>query len=242
MPQIEAFSETAEIDGLPPVEGYRSISVIAMGALGLGLLSGIAVFSPLLGIVPLIAMSLGGYALWQISANSDRLSGRWMALAPFILAPLFLGWGLSREFYRRERLFTLAREFADDSLDILNRKESYLAHQLKIPKKQRLDLNVNMEVAYKNNETATSDLKMFRENSPTKEILEAAPNVQFHFEEYGRHIQTGFTDTVSLQYTYQTPLASKTRFWITVQRTFDAYTDWPDWQIMEISLQKPRGI
>ena len=239
MPPIEALPEPAEIDGLPPIEGYRAISILAMVALGLGLLSGIAVFSPLLAIVPLVAMAIRGASLWSISANSERLSGRWMAIVPFILGPLFLGWGLSREFSRRESLYDHAREFADDWLAILNRKETYLAHQLKVPSKQRMDLNLNMEVAYKGNEMATNEHRMFLVNSPVKEIVAAAPNNQFQFEEFFSHKHSGFLDTITMQYVLETPHSGKTRFWISVQRSFSIYADKSDWQLVDVSTNRP---
>lgn len=239
MPQVEALSESTEIDGLPPVEGYRALSLWAMAALVLGLLSGIAVFSPLLGIVPLAAIGVGCHALWRISVNSDRLSGRWMAIAPLILAPLFLGWGVSRDFSRRESLYEHAREFTDDWLGILNRKETYLAHQLRVTGKQRLDLHMNMEVAYQGNETASDDFKMFVSQSPIKEILAAAPAVEFRFVDFVSHKHSGFTDTIAMQYVYETASAPKTQIWITAQRTFSVYTGRSDWQITDVSIQKP---
>lgn len=241
MRPVEAFSEPTEIDGPQPLENYRAISLWAMVALGLGLLSGIAVFSPLLGFIPLAAMAIGGLALWQISADSERLSGRWMAIAPFLLAPLFLGWGLSREFTRRERVYGYAREFADEWLEILNRHETFLAHQLKVANKQRLDLHLNMEVAYQGNETATTELKMFLDSSPAKEILAAAPNVTFHFEEFTHHSHHGFTDAVTMQYTYDTPKSSRTRIWVTAQRSYSNYTGRSDWNISDFSNIKPHG-
>ena len=238
MSQIEALSQPTEIDGQPPVEGYRGISLLAMTALGLGLLSGVVVFSPLLGFIPLAAMAIGGFAIRQISVDSERLSGRWMAVAPFLLAPLFLGWGISREISRREEVYACAREFADDWLDLLNRKETFLAHQLKVPSKQRLDLHLNMEVAYQTNETATSELKTFLESSPTKEILAAAPKARFHFEEFTSHQHHGFTDVVSMQYTYEGPATPKIRFWITTRRTYSNYTGRSDWEITNIARYK----
>lgn len=241
MSQVQVLTEPTEIDGSPPVENYRAISLWAMLALGLGLLSGIAVFSPLLGFIPLVALAIGGFALRRIAVDSERLSGRWMAVAPFLLAPLFLGWGLSREFSRREQMNRFAREFADEWLRILNQDEVYLAHQLKIPGKQRLDLHLNMEVAYQENETATNDFRMFLDSSPTKEILAAAPNVTFHFEEFINYQHFGFTDTVTMQYVFETPTAGKNRFWISARRTFSNYTGRADWHISDLSSMKPRG-
>ena len=241
MPQIEALSESVEIDELPPVEGYRALSLWAMAALALGLLSGIAVFSPILGIFSLAAIGVACYALWRISVNSDRLSGRWMAIVPLILAPFFLGWGVSRDFSRREVLYGHAREFADDWVSILSRKEKYLAHQLKVSSTQRLDLYLNMEVAYQANEAATNDFKTFVDNSPVREILAAAPDIHFHFVEFISHKRSGFNDTIVMQYVYETGSSGKTPVWITAQRTFSIYTGRSNWQIMGITTQKPFG-
>ncbi|MFN0019750.1 MAG: hypothetical protein ACKVP0_15955 [Pirellulaceae bacterium] len=241
MPQIEALSESVDIDGVPPVEGYRALSLWAMAALALGLLSGIAVFSPLLGIFPLAAIGVASYALWRINVYSDRLAGRWMAIIPLFLAPFFLGWGLSRDFSRREVLYGHAREFADDWVSLLSRKEKYLAHQLKVSSTQRIDLYLNMEVAYQGNEAATSDFKMFVEGSPIREILAAAPDVHFHFVDFHSHKRSGFTDTIVMRYSYDTASSTKTQVWITAQRKYSIYTGRSNWQIMEISTQRPYG-
>lgn len=242
MSQVEVLSEPESIEGSPPIENYRAVSFWAIIALGLGLLSGIFVLTPLLGFIPLAAMAVGGYALRQISVDSERLSGRWMAITPLILAPLFLGWGLSQEFTRRERMYGYAREFADEWLSVLNQKESHLAHQLKLISRQRVDFHSNMEVAYQTNDAALNEYQTFIESSPTKEILAAAPNVSFQFVEFAHHSHHGFTDTVTMQYVYETPAAGKNRFWITAQRIFNNYTGRADWNISEISTARPRGV
>ncbi len=241
MLQTEALTAMETNEGPMPIKEYRALSVLAMLALGLGLLSGVAVFSPILGIFALVAIVVASYALWQIHVNADRLSGRWMAVAALLLAPMFLGWGFAREIARREILVSHAREYADDFLSILNRNEPYIAHQLKVEKKQRLDSHMNFEVAYQQNEMATTEFKRFVEMSPTKDILAAAPQVTFEYEEYLRHRHTGLADSVTLQYTYDTPAGDKTRFWITVKREFSNYTGQADWHVVELSLDRPRG-
>ena len=239
MSPMKAPPEAPADDGPLPIQEYRAVSVWAMAALGLGLLSGISVFSPLLGIVPLVALVIGGYALRQV--NREGLAGRWMAVAPLVLAPLFLGWGCSREFSRREIFVAHAREFADDCLSILNRNEPYFAHQMMIDKKQRLDPHMNFEVAYQGNERATEEYQRFIANSPFKDILLAAPHVKFQFEDHLLHKHyDDLTDVVTLQYTYQTPGAGKERFWITVRRTYSNYTGQADWRLSDASVTKPR--
>ena len=225
-----------------PLKEYRALSLLGMFAMGLGLLSVVSAFAPVFCIFGLVAMAMGGYALWHIRANSDRITGEWMACVPLVLAPMFIGWGLSREFARREIFFGHAREFGDEFLEILNRNEPYLAHQLHVEKKHRLDPHMNFQVAYQGDEHATEQFNLFMGSSPAKEIMAAAPNARFQFEEFSRysHID-GLTDGVSLQYTYETPTSGKTRFWMRLKREYSNYTGRADWQLMDISVVKPRG-
>ncbi|MBC7854531.1 MAG: DUF4190 domain-containing protein [Pirellulaceae bacterium] len=240
MSQIGNPPETLADDGPLTVPEYRAVSKWAMAALGLGLLSGISVISPLLGIVPLAALVIGGYALRQV--HREGLAGRWMAVAPLVLAPLFLGWGCSREISRREIFVAHAREFADDCLSILNQNEPYYAHQMMMDQKQRLDPHLNFEIAYQGNDRATEEYQRYMGTSPFKDILLAAPQVQFQFEEDLLHKHhDDLTDVVTLQYSYQTPGAEKKRFWITVQRTYSNYTGRADWRMSDPSILKPRG-
>lgn len=241
MSPTDTLPEKEIIEGPMPLKEYRALSVLAMLALALGLLSAVAVITPILSIFALVAIAVGSYALWHIHVNSDRLSGRWMAIAPLILAPLFLGWGFSREFSRRELFVAHAHEYADDFLTILNHNEPYFAHQLKVEKKNRLDPHMNFQVAYQGDELATTEFQMFIGSSPCKEIMAAAPNVKFQYEEYLRHRHAGLTDGVTLQYTFETPTSGKTRFWISVKREYSNYTGNADWQVMDVSLAKPRG-
>jgi hypothetical protein len=240
MSPIESLPDVPDNDGILPLTEYRAVSLSALFALGLGLLSAVSVFSPLLVIIPLAAIIVGCYALWKV--QTDHLAGRWMAVASLVLAPLFLGWGISREIARKEFFCTHAREFADDWLSILNKNEPYFAHQLWVDKKRRLDTQLNFEVAYQRDETATEQFRLFMGSSPTKEIMAAAPNVKFKFEQFLRHRHfDDLTDVVTLQYTYETPGASPMRFWLNVRRTFSIYTGRPDWQITDIALRPPRG-
>src|SRR6185436_9109959 len=207
MSQTEALPKAETIEGPMPIKEYRALSVLAMLALALGLLSGVAVFAPILSAFALVALAVGSYALWHIHVNSDRLSGRWMAVAPLILAPLFLGWGFSREFSRRELFVGHAREFTDDFLTILNSNEPYFAHQLKVEKKHRLDPHMKFDAAYQGDVVGTGE-----------------------YERCGRHRHAGLTDGVAVQYTYETPTSGKPRFWSTVKREFSNYTGRADWQ------------
>src|SRR6185503_2078288 len=95
-------------DGPEPVKGYRAVSVLAILSLILGLSSVMTIFSPLLGFVALAAIVVSCVALRQIAVNSDRMSGRSLAVMGVILPCLFLGWGLGCDVFRRERVIGYA--------------------------------------------------------------------------------------------------------------------------------------
>jgi hypothetical protein len=241
MTPLETQLEPAAIDGSMSVQGYRALSILAMVSLGLGLLSAVAIASPILGIVPLVAIVVSGVALRRIALDSERLSGRWMAMVSLVLASLFMGWGLSRDFSRRERFFTHARKFADDFLEVLNRRAGYAAHQLKVQRKYRMDPNINLDAAYQQDENASREYEAFVGESPVKEILEASPNARFEFVGFLRHTPSGFVDTVFLQYSYQTPTEGRRPFWIKVRRTYSNLSDRADWNIEDVSIRRPAG-
>jgi len=240
MSQLETQSRPVLVESGQPEQGYRAVSILAIVSLILGLLSMVTLVSPLLGFVAIAAIVVSCVALRRIAVNSDRLSGRTFAAVGVILPCLFLGWGLTKDFSRRDKVFGYARKFGDDWLQILKRRESYVAHQLKVVQKYRMDPQTNLEVAYQRDESATQEYKLFVGESPVKEILAAAPNVDFEFEEYFRHTQTGATDNVILQYRYITPSESK-QFWLTVRRNYSSISDRADWNVVGVTVMRPYG-
>ena len=94
--------EASSIDG-DVVPGYRPVSLLAVGALGAGAASALALLSPAAWAVPLLAVGLAVAALRDVAARpgdlpeaaaaggpADRKTGRWMAVLGLALA---LGFG-----------------------------------------------------------------------------------------------------------------------------------------------------
>ena len=84
-------------------------------------------------------------------------------------------------------------------------------------------------------------MKMFLDSSPSKEIMAAAPDVKFHFEDFVTHRHAGLTDVATLQYTYESPRSEKTRFWINLRRDFNNYTGRADWQVIDVTVFRTRA-
>src|SRR5437773_1671732 len=81
----------------PPeaVEDYRALSTAAVTSVLLGLLGGVAFLHWLLGLVPLLGLLAGVYALFQIKRRSDELTGRGLTWVGIGLSAFCLVGGLA---------------------------------------------------------------------------------------------------------------------------------------------------
>lgn len=66
--------------------GYRPVSTLAIGALVLGILSGLALLSPFFFVVPLVAVAVAVAALADVERDGAIKAGRLAALAGLALA------------------------------------------------------------------------------------------------------------------------------------------------------------
>src|SRR5689334_16992757 len=121
------MSTATESDSLPQ---YRSISSLAVLALLFGLAAPLALVNPLLLAVPLAAVVLALFALRQIAANIEILSGRGLALTALFLGVAILFYTPVRLYSRYEVLKGTARELAETYLKLLQQGKFEEAHQL----------------------------------------------------------------------------------------------------------------
>ncbi len=87
MPEYPEHS--ADVYSADELGQYQAISLTAVLALFLGLLSPLAFLSPVLLITPLIALAVASKALSEIGAPNSGLSGARFARAGLVLAILF---------------------------------------------------------------------------------------------------------------------------------------------------------
>lgn len=69
---------------------YRTLSVSAVGALILGMMSLSALLFPTLLVIPAIGTALGLYAVWTVTARRDELTGRPVAVVGLALSAMLL--------------------------------------------------------------------------------------------------------------------------------------------------------
>ncbi len=86
------------------VEQYRVLSSLAVVSFVVGLLSSLILFNWMLGIIPMIGIVCGAWALLRIRSRSDELTGEGIALIGTLLSSLFLmgGWSWAAYEYATE--------------------------------------------------------------------------------------------------------------------------------------------
>jgi hypothetical protein len=99
-----AFKPQASDLPVEAVEQYRVLSSLAVASFVVGLLSSLILFDWLLGIIPMIGIVCGAWALLRIRSRPDELTGEGIALIGTLLSTLFLtgGWSLAAYEYITE--------------------------------------------------------------------------------------------------------------------------------------------
>jgi hypothetical protein len=161
---------------------YRSISSLAVVALLFGLASPLALVNPLLLAVPLAAVILALFALRQIAANEEVLSGRNLALVAVFLGVTFLFFTPVRLATRYEILKGHARELAEAFLDLLQKGQLYEAHQLAQLKYVTPGPDSPPEEYAQADKMTVEDFAKFKETKSIQNIEAVKSNFTYRFE------------------------------------------------------------
>ena len=93
---------------------YRSLCVLALVGLILGLASPLCFGAPLLMVVPIAGIAVSLLALRQIAASEGALAGRWMAIVGLVLSIIFAIAPQARAFVIRTMRESQARSFGEN--------------------------------------------------------------------------------------------------------------------------------
>ena len=105
---------------------YRSLSVLAVISLIIGLASPLCFGAPLLMIIPVIGIGVSILALRQIDASDGALAGRWAAVLGLVLSVVFLSAPAARAYGIRMLRTSQAKNFAHQWLsDLVEGKTDY---------------------------------------------------------------------------------------------------------------------
>ena len=214
---------------------YRSVSWAAILALILGLGSALAVFNPLLVAVAVAGTGSSLFALWQISARPDVLSGRNLALAALFLSVFFMVFAPTRLGIRSRVLQQRGQQLADAFLSLLKEGKAYEAHQLSNLKHrnptQPPDMNADPS------KLTTEDLRGFEETQTIQMIKRVENKFSFHLEAV--EPTRSYTDMQVFIFRYRlVPDAGTGKkpfpIWIAVGRTVDRASGTPVWKVIDV--------
>lgn len=146
-----------------------SVSRLAVAALVLGILSLAAVTSPVMWMLPIIAVLVSGLALRTLAARRTAQRGRALALIGLTLACFLGGFAPVRHFHRQRVLFAQARTCAEQWFDLIRVGRTMDAHRLQLGYAERSDAAATLGGPAAT-EMRRSQFEAFVTNSPVKEL------------------------------------------------------------------------
>lgn len=130
------------------VQLYRPLSRLAVLAFALALTSPLALFHPLLWLLPVAAVCVAVAALVAIAGSDQTMAGRWLAVAALSLGAFFGGWAPAQQWTRQALLHRHGRQFAAEWLELVRDGKLHQAHQLHLPYADRLPPGDSLERFY----------------------------------------------------------------------------------------------
>lgn len=216
---------------------YRSVSWTAILALALALTSALAVGNPLFLALPLAALAASLYALRQIAANSELLTGRSLAIAALFLSIFFLVFAPARLWMRSRVVQQKGQELAEAFLALLQEERLAEAHQLAQIKYITPRPDESMTPGFDPKKLTPEDSREFEKTQTIRNMQRLDFKFTYHLEgvESGR----AYKDAELLVLRYRIVPDSgdeKKSFpvWISVARTVEPSTGMATWKIVEM--------
>lgn len=173
-PTLDEVRDSYVADDVQAVAEYRSVSILAVAALLLGLVSAVALIGTHLLVVNLLAIICAALALVRIARSEGQLIGRNVALAGLALS---IGFGAYAYVHYAVFNRLVAREAQQWGLDwckLVRDGELTLALELQNPPTSRRPLDSTLSQHYAGDPEGQEQLKSFRED-PVVEALTSAP-------------------------------------------------------------------
>ncbi len=234
---------------VPEAAAYQPLSVAAVVALLLGLLSFTALLTPILWTLAFAGVVVSIFAWVRIHRFDPPLTGRTAAIIGLILSLFNSAAGPSHWYMRRTLLVQEARQVADLFLDFLKQNQPHKAHQLSLAAAQRSPLDDKLWAKYATGTSARKDLEGFLERREVRAImlLGKDPRTLIRFFDVEGVWRENDEDRVGLSYaiTYVHAQGKKRTFFVNIAVNRYSMRTRPvsDWYISNISsLTPPRTL
>lgn len=178
---------------------YRSMSALAVVAFALGILSLLALISPVLWIVPVAAIVVALTAIRVIKSDPQK-GGQRLATIGLVVAVCVGIWAVSYHFSREWYLFHKARLFADDWLAVVQNGDLFEAHQLHLPYLDRLEDKEKLTEYYDSVVEVEDSATEFFGEKPLDEFVKNASRGKVEYLGGKSHTTFGKSDFLTLKY------------------------------------------
>ncbi len=177
----------------------RSPHFLAVLTLVLGLLSFVALFHLWFVVVPLLTLAFGVSALRSLAANPEKIGDK-AVMFGMVLAMFFGTWASVHYWSRQHYLLGIARNYADDWVELVRQKKKYEAYELHLSKYERAPKEESFEEFIRKEPRAQRNLDAFFGSEALRTILSLSGDVRIEFDRRTDYATTPHSDTVVLRY------------------------------------------
>jgi len=218
---------------------YKALSLWAVVSLVLGAFSFLAVFHPLVWIVPLSAVGSAVCSLRSVGRRDAGVTGRRLALAGLALGVLFGTAAPARQITRNWIISSRARAFTTAWLRLVLAGEREAAFEWTLPQSSRQLPGTPLAEYYEDNTDEGEGLQEFFGESPTAVIAAAGPRASLEFEKTVEIVPDGargeyVVQVFSVRYRQDGRLKQQ-RARIVVRRSIHAVTRGQGWRVQLVT-------
>ncbi len=159
---------------------YRSLEPLAIVSVLLGLASPVAIFQPLLAVVPILGLLTAVVALAKIGGDRAR-GGRAVAIAGVVLSTFFLAVPMARYASAQLMLRGQAVPVATEFLERLQQQRPEEAMLLQMAPDYRPPVDDGLWSYYRNDEQARTQLEAFVKQPFVRMLLALGPDAEVKF-------------------------------------------------------------
>lgn len=219
------------------ISHYRSVSWAAILAMLLALASALAIANPLFLVLPLAALAASLYALRQIAANSELLTGRSLAIAALFLSIFFLVFAPARLWMRSRVVQEKGQELADAFLDLLQAGKLQEAHQLAQIKYITPRPDESMTPGFDPKKLTPEDFREFEKTQTIRNMRRLEFKFTYRLEGVESGRAYGDSELLVLRYRIVPDSGDEKKsfpVWISVARTVEPSAGMATWKLVDM--------
>ncbi len=217
---------------------YRPLSKAALLSLLMGVLSSVAVFHPVLWVVPLLGLAISLGAIWKFTQHGSEFTGRQMAIAGLLLAIVFGTAAPAKWYTSRQLIVRQSQAFADRWIELVRSGELEFASDFKMTPGFRRLAGMTLDGWYKIAPDAKDAHEMFADDNSVIRLSRMGKAGTVQFVKVLAVIRKNHSDVVRLEYEVSPDATDPFGLVIAVERAINLeQSEDPQWVIRDHGIQ-----